>query len=251
MLKRRVIPTLLLRGDHLVKGERYQSWRRVGSVQQAVRVFESRGVDEIILLDIAATPEGRGPDLRAVETAATECFMPVAAGGGVRTLDHIRDLLLAGADKVVIGTAAVEDPEFVRAAADKYGAQCITVSVDAQAWPAPPQWATAFKCGTAVKVENVADHAVRCVEAGAGEILLSSVDRDGTLEGYDIDLIRSIAPHLSVPVIASGGAGCAADLMAAFEAGADAVAAGAMWQFTDLTPRQAKAHLAEHGVPVR
>lgn len=245
MLKRRVIPTLLLRGDHLVKGERYQSWRRVGSVQQAVRVFESRGVDEIILLDIAATPEGRGPDLRAVETAATECFMPVAAGGGVRTLDHIRDLLMAGADKVVIGTAAVEDPKFVRAAADKYGAQCITVSVDALVG------GVASHCGQRLHRTDPLTHAVRCVDAGAGEILLSSVDRDGTLEGYDIDLIRAVAPQLAVPVIASGGAGCAADLLAAFEAGADAVAAGAAWQFTDLTPRQAKAHLAEHGVPVR
>jgi cyclase len=245
VLKRRIIPTLLLRGDHLVKGERYQSWRRVGAVRDAVRRFEFRGVDELILLDIAATPEGRGPDLAAVQAAADECFMPVAAGGGVRTLEDVRDLLLAGADKVVLGTSAIEDTGFITRAADKFGSQCVTVSVDALGRRC------ATRCGVGTVSTSPRKHARRAVAAGAGEILLSSVDRDGTLAGYDLDLIRAVAPAVPVPVIASGGAGTAADLLAAFEAGADAVAVGAAWQFTDLTPRGAKAYLREHGVPVR
>lgn len=245
MLKHRIIPTLLLRGGQIVKGERYQSWRRIGSVRQAVRVFEMRGVDEMILLDIAATPEGRGPDLKAVEAAADECFMPIAAGGGVRSLGHVRDLLRAGADKVVIGTAALEHPTLIADAAQKFGIQCVTVSVDVRAG------CVCTRCGAEVHDLDPVRWARQAVIYGAGEILLSSVDRDGTLTGYDIGLIQSVARAVSVPVIASGGASSAQDFHAAFDAGADAVAAGAVWQFTDLTPAAAKRYLSEKGVPVR
>lgn len=244
-IARRVIPSLLIRGRSLVKGERFQSWRSVGAAVQAMKVFESRQVDEMIVLDIGATPEGRGPNFALIEEMARECFTPLTVGGGVRTLDDIRGLLKAGADKVAVCTEAFRRPQFIREAAEKFGSQCITVAIDVKAgaphthcgkelaWLDPVTWAQLFE------------------EHGAGEILLNSVERDGTMEGYDIPLIRSVAAAVGIPVIASGGARDYDDFLAAFAAGAHAVAAGALWQFSDATPALAKRHLAGNGVRVR
>lgn len=244
-LARRVIPTILVRGHHAVKGERFNSWRRVGSAIQAVKVFETRQVDELIILDIEATPEGRGPNIALIEELAADCFMPLTVGGGVRTIEDIRALLKAGADKVAIGTAAFDNSNFIREAAEKFGCQCITVSLDVKD-------RTAYaRCGTQFIGFDPASWAVIFESYGAGEILLNNIDRDGTMEGYDLDLIRSVSSAVDIPVIASGGARDYDDFLAAFHAGAHAVAASAMFQFTDQTPAMAKRHLSEHGVRVR
>lgn len=245
MLKKRIIPKLLIRDGMLVKGEKFESWRRIGSVLPMVRIYEMRGVDEMILLDIQATPEGRGPDLATIADVAGECFMPLTVGGGVRNLDTIRELLRIGADKVAIGTAAHRQPWFLYKAAQKFGSQCITVAIDVS------HERCVTHCG-AMKQHSRPDEFAAFVERmGAGEILLTSIDRDGTMEGYDLDLIRSVSEAVSIPVIASGGARDYADFAAAFDAGADAVAASALYQFTEATPLGAKRHLAEQGIPVR
>jgi cyclase len=250
MLKTRIIPTMLWKGFGLVKGQGFDSWRPVGSAMQAIKVYNMREVDELVLLDISATGEGRGPDLALVDDLADECFMPLTVGGGVRSLDDVHDLLHAGADKVVIGTRAITEPALVRAAADRFGSQCVVASLDV-CRAADGSCAVLVNSGA---VESGRDPvaAARAIEAaGAGEILLQSVDRDGTLSGYDVELIRSVAAALRVPVIASGGAGTYDHLVEAVRAGASAVAAAAMFHFTQHTPLGAKRYLAAHGFPVR
>ncbi len=245
MLARRIIPTLLLKGPGLVKGERFESWRRIGPALPMARVYESRQVDELILLDIAATPEGRGPDMETIAAVADECYMPLTVGGGVRDLDTIRELLKAGADKVAICTAAYERPSFIREASLKFGRQCITVAIDVS------KGLVATHCGGKRHVRFPGVWAMLAAECGAGEILLTSIDRDGTLEGYDLSLIRQVSNAVSIPVIASGGARDYADFVKAFEVGAHAVAASALFQFTEATPAAAKEAMKQHGIPVR
>ena len=245
MLTCRVIPILLLKGPGLVKGERFDSWRRIGPVLPMVRVYETRQVDELILLDIAATPEGRGPDLATIAAVADECYMPLTVGGGVRDLNTIQELLRVGADKVAICTAAKEIPKLIPQAAEKFGSQCITVAIDVK------DSHVAFRCGQKRTVRDPYIWAVYVEALGAGEILLTSIDRDGTMEGYDLDLIRSVSAAVSIPVIAAGGARDYADFTAAIKAGAHAVAASALFQFTESTPLGVKKHLAEQGIPVR
>ena len=210
-----------------------------------IRVYENRQVDELILLDIAATPEGRSPDFKTIESVASECFMPLTVGGGVRDLDTIRELLRVGADKIAIGTAAY-DGGFVRDAARKFGSQCITVAIDVDDFRS-----VMTHCGTEEIEGGAAEWARDFEDDGAGEILLTSVDRDGTMEGYDIELIRKVSRSVSIPVIASGGARDYEDFHAAFEAGAHAVAASALFQFSESTPLGAKNYLSEKGIPVR
>lgn len=245
MLKRRIIPTLLMRDGMLVKGEKFDSWRRIGPVLPMIRVYESRQVDELILLDIAATPEGRGPDMATIANVAGECMMPLTVGGGVRDLDTIQELLRIGADKVAIGTAFMDVPYLIREAAIKFGSQCLTVTIDVK------DGGVTLDCGqrwTSMPPDIWAAHAELM---GAGEILLTSVDRDGTMQGYDLDLIRLVSKAVSIPVIAAGGARDYDDFTSAFKAGAHAVAASALFQFTEATPLGAKRHLAEKGIPVR
>lgn len=243
----RVIPTLLLKGPGLVKGKRFDSWRRIGPVLPMVRVYETRQVDELILLDIAATPEGRGPDLETIAAVADECYMPLTAGGGVRVTNDVRALLVAGADKVVIGTAAAERSDLLYRAAHKFGSQCIVVAIDVRD---NHMWVC---CGSTRVPTSVkpAKWAKWMEGGGAGEILLTSIDRDGTMEGYDLDLIHAVASAVAIPVIASGGARDYADFAAAIDAGAHAVAASALFQFTEATPSGAKRHMAEQGIPIR
>ena len=244
-LCRRIIPTLLMRGNNLVKGEQFNSWRNVGPVIQAMKIFESRQVDELILLDIGATPEGRGPNIEMVRHVAAECFTPLTVGGGVRSLYDIDDLLRAGADKVSICTAAFESPSLICDAAKKFGSQCIVVSIDVS------DNKVITHCGSRLRESAPQRWALEAEREGAGEILLNSVDRDGTLCGYNLNLIKSMAKLVNIPVIASGGARDYQDFYAAFQAEADAVAAGAMFQFTDATPLEAKHHLADNNIEVR
>lgn len=242
-LAARIIPTLLARGEQLVKGSRFDSWRSVGHVLQAARIHAARGVDELIVLDITATPEGRGPNLALVEKICEAMYTPVTVGGGVRSVQDVRDLLKAGADKVAIGTNA---PIVIWAAAAKFGSQAIVAAVDAVG-PG-----VAWQCGRAVTEEvSPVAWAQKCAAEGAGEILLTSIDREGTMEGYDLDLIRKVSAMVSVPVIAHGGCGTYAHMREALEVGAAAVAAGAMFQFTDSTPRGAAKYLSRAGLEVR
>jgi cyclase len=250
VLKTRIIPTLLYRDFGLVKGTGFDSRRAVGSPMQAIKVYEMRGVDELCFLDVRATLEGRGPDLALIDELADECFMPLTVGGGVREVDDVRALLRVGADKVAINTAAVERPAVVRSAADEFGSQCIMVSIDTRARSDgnPTVWTHAATVDTGRDPVAVA---VGLAAAGAGEILLTSADADGTLGGYDLATIRAVSEAVAIPVIASGGAGNFEHLVAALDAGASAVAAAAMFHFTEQTPLEARHHIGAAGHPVR
>jgi len=212
---------------------------------QAVRIYQSRGVDELILLDIAATPEGRGPDFKMVEELTQECFMPITVGGGVRSIQDVRDLLNAGADKIAICTSAVHKSELINESSELFGSQAIVVSIDVS------QGEVMAKCGTSAAMFDPVSYAREFQHRGAGEILLTSVDLEGTMQGYDLDLIRKVSQAVSVPVIAHGGCGTYEHMYEAIKAGASAVAAGAMFQFTDQTPYGAAKYLAERGVETR
>ena len=251
MLKVRVIPTLLLKDIGLVKGVGFDSWRRVGSAMPAVKVYNTRDVDELILLDISATAEGRGPDIDTIADLASECFVPLTAGGGVRDVETVRRLLRAGADKVVINTAAYDDTALISEAALRFGAQCVVACIDARR-----SESGGYECVSRSATQPTGrrpDEWARELERrGAGEIMIQSVECDGTLEGYDLELTRSISRAVSIPVIASGGAGQYLHMHDALvKGGASAVAAAAMFHFTEQTPAGAKAFLADRGIPVR
>jgi cyclase len=250
MLKVRVLPTLLYKGLGLVKGVGFESWRRVGALRQAIRVYDMREVDELVFLDISATAEERSPDFELIDDFADECFMPLAVGGGVRTLEDVRRLLGVGADKVVINTAAVETPELLGQVARRFGSQCLVVSIDVRRRPdgSSEVYTRSGTHGTGLEPVELAR---RAEAAGAGELLLTSVERDGTMQGYDLELLREIAQTVSVPVIASGGAGTYDHLVEAVRAGASAVAAASMYHFTQCTPFEAKLHMHAAGIPVR
>lgn len=246
-LAHRVIPTILCRGRKLVKGKRFDSWRSVGLATQAVRIHQARGVDEIVLLDIGATPEGRGPDLKLVEELAEVLFAPLAVGGGIRTLKDVKALLRAGADKVVIGTAG---PDLVKEVADVVGRQAVVAAVDYRRYE--DRAASCYThCGkTDIRVYPVL-WAKMMAEAGAGEILLTNIDREGTMDGYDIDTLERVRRAVSVPLVAHGGCSGYEDMARAVQAGANAVAAGSLFQFTDATPRGAAEYLHAHGIEAR
>jgi cyclase len=232
----RIIPTLLTRGRTLVKGVAFDSWRSVGLAQQAVRIHSMRGVDELVMLDISATPEGRGPDLGLVSELAEVCFMPLTVGGGIRTVQDVDNLLRAGADKVCIRAAAEARPHFITECADRFGSQAIVFSLDV-----PPGARKTHPAIAASRVEKL----------GAGEIMLTAMEREGAMQGYDLGLIQSVTEAVSIPVIAHGGCGGYQHMLEAIRAGANAVAAGALFQFTDATPLEAAHWLANQGVETR
>lgn len=244
MLAKRIIPTILCRGRTMVKGIAFESWRSVGLAAQAVRIHSMRGVDELVLLDIAATTEGRGPDLRLVEELAETCFMPLAVGGGVTSPDQARDLLNAGADKIVLGNTLFHTDTLERCAR-RFGSQAMVASVDVK------QGKVWSKNGTMCQRMNPVSFARLCQEWGAGEILLNDIEREGTMQGYDLQLIDAVTRAVTIPVVVAGGAGTYAHLVEAVHAGADAVAMGAMLQFTEATPRGAAQYLSNHGIEVR
>jgi len=255
MLKARIIPCLDVKDGRVVKGVNFEGLRDAGDPVTQAEVYDAAGADELCFLDITASHEDRDILLDAVRRTAEACFMPVTVGGGVRTLDDIRQLLLAGADKVSINTAAVKTPEFVREAAEKVGRQCIVVAIDAKASETPglPSGFEIFTHGGrhATGLDAVA-WARKMAELGAGELLLTSMDRDGTREGYDIPLTRAIADAVSIPVIASGGVGNLAHLAEGIRDGhASAVLAASIFHFGQHSIADAKQHLRDAGVPAR
>lgn len=240
-LAHRIIPTILCRGRALVKGIQFNNWRSVGLAAQAVRIHAARGVDEIALLDTSATMQKREPDYALVEELSEVLFMPLAVGGGIRTIEHIRSLLRAGADQVIIGTAT----DLIAPAAALVGSQAIIASVDVK------NGTVRMASGTIDTRMEPVRWAQACADAGAGEILLQSIDLDGTMQGYDLELIKRVRAAVQVPIIASGGCRDYENMHQAILAGADAVAAGALFQFTDATPRGAAQYLHQRGVEVR
>jgi cyclase len=255
MLKIRIIPCLDVKDGRVVKGINFEQLRDAGDPVEQAMVYDAAGADELCFLDITASHENRGTLLDIVRRTADVCFMPLTVGGGVRTLDDIRALLLAGADKVAINTEAVRRPEFVREAAEKFGSQCIVAAIDAKQGAhnhnSPPFEVFTHGGRNATGIDAIA-HARTLVEYGAGEILLTSMDRDGTRVGYDIPLTRAIADAVPVPVIASGGVGKLDDLVAGIRDGhASAVLAASIFHYGEATIAQAKQALAKAGLPVR
>jgi cyclase len=230
MNKVRVMPVLLLRQRGLEKGVKFRDFKYVGCPVNAARVFNRHNVDELVLLDTCATAEGRGPVIDIVREIARESFMPFTVGGGIRSVDMMWDLLQAGADRVVLNTAAMEHPDLIAKGADRFGRQCMVVSIDARR--RGDGWEVCTHAASQPTGLDPVAAARDAEAAGAGEILITSIDRDGTLEGYDVDLIRAVSSAVSIPVIACGGAGTAAHLAAGvYEGGASAVAAGAFFLF--------------------
>ena len=251
MLKIRLIPTLLWKNVGLVKGVSFDSWRRIGTVLPAVKVYNTREVDELILLDISATAEEREPDYESVADIAAECFVPLTVGGGVKNIDEMRRLLRAGADKIAVNSEAYDNPDLIRDGAKRYGSQCIVASIDARKSNGG-YYECYSRCGTHPTGKELGAWAHELETLGAGEILITSVDRDGTMKGYDLEMIQTVTSHVSIPVIASGGAGNYQHLLDAIKtAQASAVAAASIFHFTEQTPLEAKKYLAERGVFVR
>jgi cyclase len=251
VLKVRLMPTLLYRDVGLVKGRQFDSSRPVGSLMQAIKVYNLREVDELVFLDITATLQGRPPDYGLVDDFADECFMPLTVGGGIRTAEHVQRLLAVGADKIALNTIAVENPAVVSEIARLFGSQCVVVSMDARRRD-DGSYRVYTHAGTRETTEEPISFAQRMEEMGAGEVLLTSIDRDGTMEGYDVELTAQVSGAVGIPVIASGGAGNYAHMADAItRGGASAVAAAAMFHFTEATPLEAKRYLDALEIPVR
>jgi imidazole glycerol-phosphate synthase subunit HisF len=251
VLKIRLIPCLDVKDGRVVKGVRFVDLRDAGDPVEAAKAYDAAGADELCFLDITASHENRGILFDVVTRTAEACFMPLTVGGGVRTVEDIRRLLLAGADKVSINTAAVNNPDFVREAAQKFGDQCVVVAIDAKA-VAPGRWEIFTHGGRNPTGIDAVDFAKRVASLGAGELLVTSMDRDGTKAGYDLPLTRAIADAVPVPVIASGGVGGLDDLVAGVREGhASAVLAASIFHFGEYSIAQAKAHMARAGLPVR
>ncbi|RYG39225.1 MAG: imidazole glycerol phosphate synthase subunit HisF [Burkholderiales bacterium] len=251
MLKVRVIPTLLWKNFGLVKGIGFDSWRRVGPVLPAIKVYNQREVDELILVDITLHDTGDDPDFESVADFGQDCFVPLTVGGGITNIEQVRRLLRAGADKVAVNTAAYASPDLVSAIAARFGVQCVVASIDVRVAEGGG-WNCYSNAGTTPTGREVISWVRELEDRGAGEILITSIDRDGTMEGYDLPLIEAVASAVKIPVIASGGAGNYQHMVEAVQqAGASAVAAASIFHFTEQTPAGAKAALATAGIPVR
>ncbi len=251
MLKARVIPCLDVQEGRVVKGVNFVDLRDAGDPVECAMAYDAAGADELCFLDITASHENRGILLDVVSRTAEACFMPLTVGGGIRTLEDIRQLLLAGADKASINSAAVSNPDFVREAAEKFGSQCVVVAIDAKRVQ-PGVWEIFTHGGRRSTGINAIEFAQKVTNLGAGEILLTSMDRDGTKTGFDLELTRSIADAVAVPVIASGGVGNLEHLVAGINEGrATAVLAASIFHFGEYSIPQAKRYMAAAGVPVR
>ncbi|GAC1631466.1 MAG: imidazole glycerol phosphate synthase subunit HisF [Chloroflexota bacterium] len=249
-LTRRLIVCLDVKGGRTVKGRHFVQLRDVGDPVQLAAQYEAEGADEIVFLDISASAEERATLLDVAQATAERLFVPLTIGGGVRTADDVGRALRAGADKVSINTAAVERPMVLEESASRFGTQCVVVSIDAK--DIDGVWRVFIRGGRVATALEVVDWARRCVECGAGEILLTSIDRDGVRDGYDIELIRAVADAVDVPVIASGGAGRASDVCAAFEdAGADAALVAGILHDRIVTVGEIKSAMNAAGIPTR
>jgi cyclase len=280
MLAKRIIPCLDVRDGRVVKGVNFQDLRDAGDPVENAKFYDEEGADELVFLDITASHEKRKIILDVVEKTADEVFMPLTVGGGIRTLQDIRDLLNSGCDKVSINTAAVHDPYFVKRASERFGSQCIVIAIDAKRVTAdmtyepeepwfsdaflnevrlklpsshlPLTWAISTHGGRRMRLIDAVKWAKKMEELGAGEILLTSMDRDGTKDGYDIELTRTISEAVSIPVIASGGVGTLEHLYEGLVDGkADAALAASIFHYREYSIREAKEYLKSRGVPVR
>jgi cyclase len=253
MLAKRIIPCLDVKDGRVVKGVHFVNLRDAGDPVENARLYNVEGADELVFLDISATPEGRATTVEMVRKVAVEVFMPFAVGGGVRTVEDVRALLLAGADKVSINTAAVHNPALLTEAAERFGSQCVVIAVDAKRLAdESSRWEVYVNGGRTPTGLDAVEWTVKAVALGAGEVLLTSMDADGTLAGYDLALTRAVAEAVPVPVIASGGAGCLEHFAQALTEGkADAALAASLFHDRVLSIGEVKAYLAEHGIPVR
>ena len=252
MLAKRIIPCLDIAGGRVVKGVKFVALRDAGDPVEAARAYEQQGADELTFLDITASHEQRDTIVEVVRAVAAQVFMPLTVGGGIRTAEDVRRMLLAGADKVSFNTAAVQDPEILNATSSQFGSQCIVLAIDARRRADGTGWEVFTHGGRQPTGRDAVRWAVEGVGRGAGEILLTSMDADGTKNGYDLGLTRAISESVGVPVIASGGAGTLQHLVEAVTEGkADAVLAASIFHFGEFTIGQAKAYLRERGVVVR
>lgn len=252
MLSTRIIPCLDVHGGRVVKGVNFVDLIDAGDPVEQAKAYEQQGADELVFLDITASSDERGIMHDVVERTASECFMPLTVGGGLRNVDNIRDMLNAGADKVSLNTAAVVNPELIHKAASKFGNQCIVVAIDAKRCGDENRWEVYTHGGRKPVGLDAIEWARKVVALGAGEILLTSMDADGTKDGYDLALTRAVSEAVEVPVIASGGAGTLDHLAdAVIEGKASAVLAASIFHFGTYTIRQAKQHLRQRDIPVR
>jgi len=251
MLKSRIIPCLDVNNGRVVKGINFIDLKDAGDPVEQAEYYDKCGADEICFLDITATHENRNTIIDIVNRTAEKCFVPLTVGGGIRSIQNIRDLLLAGADKVSINSAAVNDIDFIKQASKKFGAQCMVVAVDAKK-VSENKWEIFTHGGRKKTGIDVIDFAEQAEKNGAGEILLTSMDKDGTKSGYDIDLLKKVTSKLNIPVIASGGVGKLEHLHEGIiKGGASAVLAASIFHYGEFTIQQAKEYLASKGVPVR
>jgi len=252
MLTKRIIPCLDVTGGRVVKGVKFVELRDAGDPVEVAEIYDHQGADELTFLDITASSDKRDIIIDVVRRTAERAFMPLTVGGGVRTVEDIRRLLNAGADKVSVNTAAVHRPEFVREAAERFGSQCIVVAIDARQIPGEERWEVYTHGGRNATGIDAVEWAQRMEEFGSGEILLTSMDRDGTKDGYDIPLTRAVVDSVSIPVIASGGVGTLEHLYDGFvKAGASACLAASIFHYQEYTIAEAKEYLKERGVAVR
>ena len=252
MLSRRIIPCLDVNAGRVVKGVKFQQLRDAGDPVATARAYDAQGADELIFLDITASSDERKIMHDVVAATAEQCFMPLTVGGGLRTVNDIETMLRAGADKVSLNTAAIKNPQLIADASNRFGAQCIVVAIDAKREPDGRSWRVYTHGGRNPTELDAVAWAKHAVELGAGEILLTSMDRDGTGDGYDIELTRAVSDAVTVPVIASGGAGTLDHLADVLDQGhASAVLAASIFHFGTYTISQAKTFLGSRGVPVR
>jgi len=253
MLSRRIIPCLDVTAGRVVKGVKFLELRDAGDPVECARAYDAQGADELVFLDITASSDGRKIMHQVVASTAEQCFMPLTVGGGLRSVADIEAMLKSGADKVSLNTAAIADPDLIRAASDRFGAQCIVLAIDAKREPGPePRWRVYTHGGRNPTELDAVEWARTGVALGAGEILLTSMDRDGTKVGYDLELTRRVSDAVGVPVIASGGAGQLDHFAEVLDQGhASAVLAASLFHFGTFTVPQVKDYLSARGVPVR
>ena len=251
MLTKRIIPCLDVTGGRVVKGTKFLELRDAGDPVECAKAYDAQGADELVFLDITASSDNRATMVEVVQRTASQCFMPLTVGGGIRAVEDMRSMLEAGADKVSVNTSAIERPNLIREGAERFGTQCIVVAIDARR-RSEGGWSVYTHGGRKVTGLEAVAWAQEIAELGAGEILLTSMDADGTKEGYDMDLVRSVRSAVNIPVIASGGAGKLehmADVL--LHAQADAVLAASIFHFGEYRVSEVKEFLAERGVPVR